>query len=529
MAEPFDPYRVWLGIPSADRPVNHYRLLGIELFENDPEVIDNAADRQMLLLRTFQIGKYSDLSQKLLNEVATAKVCLLRPEKKAVYDEQLRQQFQAKSEGSVSQRPEIDSGLARALELEARKGRSQARQGSKPGLGLILGAAGAVGILVVILVVWAATRKAPPAAQPVAVAPERDSRNVVFAGASGTPQPPPASRRAVAPEADKESRRHKEAEGSPNSSATRVPTGTSGAAEAPVSKGPNAPPLAIAPFDAEKAKQHQEDWAKYLGVPVKETNSIGMPLVFIPPGEFDMGSTMEESAWALEQCKKSKEQWNVNIVRSEAPQHRVKITTPFYLGMYSVTQGEYEKVMAINPSAFAARQVAFSTFKPSLMDWLKVARENDLKKMIGRDTSRHPVDTVNWHEATEFCRRLSAMPAEQAAKRLYRLPTEAEWEYACRAGTATRWYCGNDETGLLECAWFGENSSFMTHPAGQKRPNAWGLFDMHGDVGQWYVERVARGGHCYGGAPICRSACRDCLSPFIRTLVVGFRSGGRGT
>jgi formylglycine-generating enzyme required for sulfatase activity len=84
----------------------------------------------------------------------------------------------------------------------------------------------------------------------------------------------------------------------------------------------------------------------------------------------------------------------------------------------------------------------------------------------------------------EFCRRLSAMPAEQAARRSYRLPTEAEWEYACRAGTTTRWYSGNDEAGLLDCAWLAKNSGSMTHPVGQKRPNAWGLYDMLGSVFQ---------------------------------------------
>src|SRR3990167_1102827 len=90
MPEPFDPYHRWLGIPPEDQPPNHYRLLGIAPFEDQPEVIEHAADRQMAHLRTFQVGPHAAVSQRLLNEVASAKLCLLRPEKKATYDGFLR-------------------------------------------------------------------------------------------------------------------------------------------------------------------------------------------------------------------------------------------------------------------------------------------------------------------------------------------------------------------------------------------------------------------------------------------------------
>jgi hypothetical protein len=126
------------------------------------------------------------------------------------------------------------------------------------------------------------------------------------------------------------------------------------AGEKPVAAvyGPNAPPPAIAPFDAAQAKKHQENWAKHLGVSVEETNSIGMPLVLIPPGEFDMGSTPEEIARALEEDKNNPEEHHYQYLfenaPTEAPRHRVRITKPFYLGMYHVTQGEYEKVMGVN-------------------------------------------------------------------------------------------------------------------------------------------------------------------------------------
>jgi serine/threonine-protein kinase len=310
--------------------------------------------------------------------------------------------------------------------------------------------------------------------------------------------------------------------------------------------GPNAPPAAVAPFDATQAKQHQEAWAKHLGVPVEQTNSLGMPLVFIPPGEFEMGSTPEEVQWALEYGRQKEPLWYSNSILTEVPRHRVKITKPFYIGMYLVTQAEYQKVMGTNPSAFTEKQVEAAAFKPPLDPKQIDEREDALKKVVGKDTSRHPVESVNWDEAMEFCRRLSAMPAERTARRVYRLPTEAEFEYACRAGTTTRWYSGDDEAGLQERAWYNKNSGFLTHPVGEKRPNAWGLYDISGNVWQWcgdwfskdyYAQsppsdptgptagfpRVLRGGSWLHCATLSRSAFRSSSTPAVRSHVDGFR------
>src|SRR6476660_516224 len=104
MADDFDPYYKWLGIPPAEQPPHHYRLLAIKVFEKDPDVIANAADRQMAHLRTFQAGKYTDLSQRLLNEVSAARLCLLTADKKAAYDEQLRARLKPKA-----QKPKAES------------------------------------------------------------------------------------------------------------------------------------------------------------------------------------------------------------------------------------------------------------------------------------------------------------------------------------------------------------------------------------------------------------------------------------
>lgn len=107
MAETFDPYHKWLGIPSKEQPPNHYRLLGIRPFEDDPDVIESAADQRMGHLRTLQTGKHGKLSQRLLNEVAAAKVCLLRPDKRAAYDQRLRENLLAETERRTQTLPKV--------------------------------------------------------------------------------------------------------------------------------------------------------------------------------------------------------------------------------------------------------------------------------------------------------------------------------------------------------------------------------------------------------------------------------------
>jgi formylglycine-generating enzyme required for sulfatase activity len=221
----------------------------------------------------------------------------------------------------------------------------------------------------------------------------------------------------------------------------------------------------------------------------------------------------------------------------------VKITKPYYMAIYPVTQGEYEKIMGVNPSAFTEKQMNASAFKPPLGPQTE-ERAKIVKLIMGKDTSRHPVETVNWDEAMEFCRKLSALPAERAGRRTYRLPTEAEWEYACRAGTTTRWFSGDDDAKVLEYAWCNANAHGMTHPVGEKKPNAWGLYDMHGNVNQWCSDwfgadfykqspprdptgpsagyaRVWRGGNCLYPASGCRSAFRLHTEPDGRTPYFG--------
>jgi formylglycine-generating enzyme required for sulfatase activity len=144
----------------------------------------------------------------------------------------------------------------------------------------------------------------------------------------------------------------------------------------------------------------------------------------------------------------------------------------------------------------------------------------------------------------EFCRKLSELPEEKAAGRVYRLPTEAEWEYGCRAGSRTKFCFGDSESELGEYAWYKQNSGGKTHPVGQKKPNAWGLYDIHGNVYEWCTDwhddcpqravtdpvgpakgsyRVRRGGCWSIDAAFCRSALRSTSAPSYRSTNNGFR------
>jgi formylglycine-generating enzyme required for sulfatase activity/tRNA A-37 threonylcarbamoyl transferase component Bud32 len=238
-------------------------------------------------------------------------------------------------------------------------------------------------------------------------------------------------------------------------------------------------------------------------LPKEIENSLGMKLVLVKPGRFQMGSPPGEDGDS-----------------DEKPQHWVEITQPYYLGVYEVTQGEFQTVMGKDkdPSHFTVVKVEMHT-------------------------SRFPVDSVTVAEAEEFCRRLSER--EKAKGRVYRLPTEAEWEYACRAGTSKEYWSGNGDDALKKVGWYKGNSGSRTHAVGEKNaPNPWGLHDMHGNVREWcadggrqYEEKyisdpvgkkssfrqVLRGGSWDLHARLCRAAYRSGTHPGIRDNRVGFR------
>ncbi len=225
--------------------------------------------------------------------------------------------------------------------------------------------------------------------------------------------------------------------------------------------------------------------------------------VWIPPGRFLMGSESNELGRGSD----------------EGPQTLVTLSRGFWMAQYEVTQNEYMTLMKSNPSTFTA-------------------------------DPQQPVEKVNWNEALAYCRRLTETADEEGTLprgMVFRLPTEAEWEYACRAGTDTRFSYGDDSTDseLGRYAWYVENSDSTPHPVGQLEPNAWGLYDMHGNVWEWCLDqwqyaypggktrdfratdkgwlRVARGGSWLYSASNCRSANRDDYGPNNRCSDIGFR------
>jgi len=304
----------------------------------------------------------------------------------------------------------------------------------------------------------------------------------------------------------------------------QVPEEQSPQPDGPIERSRPVP--AVAPFDAQKAKEHQEAWAKYLRLPVEMTNAIGMKLVLIPPGEFTMGHEDDGTA---------------------KPAHKVTITTAFYLGRHEVTQEEWATVMGNNPSEFQGRRL--------------------------------PVEWVNWDDCQVFLKKLNTKAGAvqkgqpkrvtgkagtmrskgvkgkaRAMRTMYALPTEAQWEYACRAGSTGRWCFGDNEVDLDSYGWYERNSQKRTHPVGEKYSNAWGLCDMHGNLWEWCADwhgpydrlpatdptgpafgsrRVCRGGHFRSFPSNCLSTNRSHYwprSPFNNNAnfnamcrIIGFR------
>jgi formylglycine-generating enzyme required for sulfatase activity/serine/threonine protein kinase len=251
---------------------------------------------------------------------------------------------------------------------------------------------------------------------------------------------------------------------------------------------------------------------KEVELPRQVTNTIGMKLVLIPAGSFVMGSHGAE----------------VDRSIREGPQHPVKLTRPFYMGMTPVTQREYKIIMGQNPAHFTIDNGG---------DW------------------DYPVEQVSWDDAVSLCKKLSALPQEKQAGRIYRLPTEAEWEYACRAETTTPFYHGGY---AMSSNLANFNGSYpygdaprgpnlqRTTKVGSYPPNPWGLFDMAGNVWEWCADfydeiyyansppenptgpksslyRVLRGGSWYTTGRFCRSAARNMGAPDSRANYVGFR------
>lgn len=308
-------------------------------------------------------------------------------------------------------------------------------------------------------------------------------------------------------------------------------------------------PMFHAPANAQAARRSQAEWAAALDTKIVEPNEQGIKLALIPPGEFEMGASEEELKTLLASDPTLKRE----AIEQELPRHRVRISRPFRLAMYETTQGEFERVLDRKPSWGTASRLG--------------VKETDL----------FPVENISWLEAAEFCNelsRLDKLPAFYLLKRNkagaikgaetvdphgkgYRLPTEAEWEFACRAGSESFFHFGSALDGRqanIDGDYPFGGASVGPHlqrtaSVGSYAPNPFGLFDMHGNVAEWcqdgyesryytsfaagvakdppgsssHSERAVRGGSWISYARNARSAARAGHSPTFRDLNIGFR------
>jgi formylglycine-generating enzyme required for sulfatase activity len=228
---------------------------------------------------------------------------------------------------------------------------------------------------------------------------------------------------------------------------------------------------------------------------IRELTALKIKFCWCPIGTFNMGSPADALG-----SERNEQQFEVHLSKG------------FWMQQTELTQSQYEALMGVNPSHFRS--------------------------------DSNPVESVTFQEAKEFCRRLCELPPEKNSGNLYRLPTEAEWEYACRAGSTSSFCFGDDEMMLEAYGWFNGNAARTTHPVGGKKPNAWGLHDMHGNVGEWCSDYygpypsgpqtdptgpetggqiVVRGGGWFFVPQNSRSAHRDAYPPGARYVGLGFR------
>jgi formylglycine-generating enzyme required for sulfatase activity len=518
----FDPYHKWLGIPKAEQPPHHYRLLGIAPFESDPEVIEAAADRQMAYIRQCATGPYTKESQQILNALSAARVCLLNAAKKQAYDRELGERLAPPARAAEPSSVVAGGGADNALLLlqrsvaegavaQARRS-PQKKKAVQPNVYWLWGGIGSVALLIVGGILYAVSQPGPQPSQS-------------------------AGKEATSENAGKTARRVKKDRATAERKAS----------------------------SEDAAPQELEPPAKGTAI----TNSIGMKLVLVPAGEFQMGAD-ESQASTFKAFPYTAAAW----LEGERPRHRVRITRPFYMGACEVTVEQFLKFYdAAGRTMGEVKDIPTGWgYDPDQPDR---ARRQVLPWAPGWERiDDHPIALVSWNDADAFCQWLSRQEGKT-----YRLPTEAEWEYACRAGTSTRFWCGNDPDELSRIAnvpdremknlwpgsWTleirdgkqtqnripfpfvdGTDGYALSAPVGNYPPNSFGLCDMHGNVGEWcrdwydanyYAQspvddppgpatgsqRVLRGGGWRSYPLQARSAYRSGIAATYRDNQLGFR------
>lgn len=510
-SDPFDPYYIWLGIPPEEQPADYYRLLGVRRFETNADVIESAAHRQIAHVRSYSLGPHGPLSQKILNELARAKVGLLDPKRRADYDARLKSKSKSpaadsaavrtrnvrtqpenslpaetqappasrekkpekkaakqKPEKPASQKPDskkhnaATKTLAKAKPVQAKVEQQQPTTNQElQDTGRENTATKSTTKLAPVPLVGTArtARSTKPAIleqikRPLVWGPAAGLVVVlllVMAISGGNDDPP---------------------DDLVDPLPTAAGNGTNGNFDTPLtdSDGGSTPTLvaSITPEDAvargqllttgpaifdnmhprtaEEAQAAQERWARFLQQQVVEQNSIGMDLVIIPPGKYVMGPPE-----GLE-----------HALQADLPRVNVTLTLPFRMGKTEVSKAQWKQVMQTEP-------------------WLHYPKHGP------DDTAA--ASFVNWFDVQEFCKELTKL--DQAAGVLpegweYHLPTEAQWEFACRAGTTSLFNHGGGISTLDHFAWgYVSQWGAFPHPVGKKLPNAFGLHDMMGNVTEW--------------------------------------------
>lgn len=290
--------------------------------------------------------------------------------------------------------------------------------------------------------------------------------------------------------------------------------------------------MLVVPFTAEQARAQQSEWAEYLEVPIDYTDRLGMAMRLLTPTRFNMGNSFDEVNYLLEDLKqKNADEYTMFAVRSSAPRHRVQLEAPFYIGKYEVTVAQFRQF--VEETGYVS---TLENLDPPRFQW---------QQFVGEDPEKSPVCGVSWDDAKAFCEWLSRREGVH-----YDLPTEAQWEYACRAGDEGRWCFGNNPAQLDQYAVFDQREASVPLPIGTKEPNAFGLYDLHGNVEEWCFDwhmvdfyktspeanpvsngrptdpaagRVTRGGTWSGPAWRTRSAIRMYDFPAIPAFPRGFR------
>ncbi len=323
----------------------------------------------------------------------------------------------------------------------------------------------------------------------------------------------------------------------------------------------DAPQMLVAPFSPHEAKERQSAWANHLKTDIQITNSIGSILVLIPAGEFQMGSheSMEETAAFA--VRMGHQFAKAESYKDEHPQHGVQLTKPFFLGMHEVKRGEFRKFVEETGYRTEAESDGLGGLGyHAITQSVEQRPEYTWRNPGWEQTDNHPVVNVSWNDAVKFCEWLSRHEGST-----YQLPTEAQWEFACRAGTTGRVVTGDVPADLAGSAnvgdqtyrrvpgfhqficYFGfDDGASFTAEVGSYRKNPFGLCDMHGNVWEWcsdwYGEtyyassprenpagpssgtfHIYRGGGWLNDPVGCRTARRGGPSPVTRCNRLGFR------